>query len=50
MTDTAFLCVEFRGTPMHVGGISLFEFPEVADEQKFIRRFRGPYAIAISSR
>ena len=48
--DAAFLHVEFRVTPMHVGGINRYEFPEGADEQKFIRRFRSPDATAISSR
>ncbi len=38
LTDAAFLYVESRETPMHVGGINLFEFPDGADEQKFIRR------------
>ena len=43
LTDAAFLYVESRETPMHVGGINLFEFPEGADEQKFIRRLADAY-------
>lgn len=43
LTDAAFLYVESRETPMHVGGINLFEFPQGADEQKFIRRLADAY-------
>ncbi len=43
LTDAAFLYVESRETPMHVGGINLFEFPEGADEQKFIRRLADAF-------
>jgi len=43
LTDAAFLYVESRETPMHVGGINLFEFPEGADEQRFIRRLADAY-------
>ena len=43
MNDAAFLYVESRETPMHVGGINLFEFPEGADEQKFMKRLADAY-------
>jgi len=43
MLDAAFLYVESRETPMHVGGINLFEFPEGADEQKFMTRLADAY-------
>jgi diacylglycerol O-acyltransferase / wax synthase len=36
--DTAFLLMESRETPMHVGGFNLFTLPEGADEQKFLHR------------
>lgn len=44
LTDAAFLYVESRETPMHVGGINLFEFPEGADEQKFMQRLADAYS------
>lgn len=43
LTDAAFLYVESRETPMHVGGINLFEFPEGADEQRFMKRLGDAY-------
>jgi len=43
LIDAAFLYVESRETPMHVGGINLFEFPEGADEQKFMARLAAAY-------
>jgi diacylglycerol O-acyltransferase len=43
LTDAAFLYVESRETPMHVGGINLFEFPEGANEQKFMQRLSDAY-------
>jgi diacylglycerol O-acyltransferase len=43
MMDAAFLYVESRETPMHVGGINLFEFPEGADEQQFMQRLSSAY-------
>ena len=43
MTDAAFLYIESRETPMHVGGINLFEFPEGADEQEFMQRLADAY-------
>lgn len=43
MMDAAFLYVESRETPMHVGGINLFEFPEGADEQQFMQRLSNAY-------
>ena len=43
LTDAAFLYAESRETPMHVGGINLFEFPEGADEQKFMKRLNDAY-------
>jgi diacylglycerol O-acyltransferase len=43
LIDAAFLYVESRETPMHVGGINLFEFPEGADEQKFMQRLGDAY-------
>ena len=43
LTDAAFLYVESRETPMHVGGINLFEFPDGADEQKFMKRLGDAY-------
>ena len=36
--DAAFLLLEKRQTPMHVGGLSLFTLPEGADEQRFMAR------------
>jgi len=43
LNDAAFLYVESRETPMHVGGINLFDFPEGADEQQFMRRLSDAY-------
>ena len=34
--DSAFLMLESRETPMHVGGFNLFTLPEGADEQEFL--------------
>ena len=34
--DSAFLVLESRETPMHVGGLNLFNLPEGADEQQFL--------------
>jgi len=34
--DSAFLYLESRQTPMHVGGMSLFEFPEGTEPQEFM--------------
>jgi len=50
LTDAAFLYVESRETPMHVGGINLFEFPEGADEQKFMQRLSAAYRSTIDLR
>ena len=34
--DSAFLMLESRETPMHVGGFNLFTLPEGANEQEFL--------------
>ena len=36
LIDSAFLMLESRETPMHVGGFNLFTLPEGADEQAFL--------------
>jgi diacylglycerol O-acyltransferase len=36
LIDSAFLMLESRETPMHVGGFNLFTLPEGADEQEFL--------------
>jgi WS/DGAT/MGAT family acyltransferase len=36
LLDSAFLMLESRETPMHVGGFNLFTLPEGVDEQKFL--------------
>jgi len=36
--DSAFLMVETRETPTHVGGVNLFTLPDGADEQTFLHR------------
>jgi len=36
LSDTGFLLMERRETPMHVGGINLFSLPDGADEQSFL--------------
>jgi WS/DGAT/MGAT family acyltransferase len=36
LIDSAFLMLESRETPMHVGGFNLFTLPEGADEQQFL--------------
>ena len=36
LIDSAFLMLESRETPMHVGGFNLFTLPEGADEQTFL--------------
>jgi len=36
LIDSAFLMLESRETPMHVGGFNLFTLPEGADEQDFL--------------
>ena len=41
MTDATFLDVQFRETPVHVGGINRFAFQEGAHEQTFNRRLPG---------
>lgn len=43
LADAAFLYVESRETPMHVGGINLFEFPKGVNQQKFIKRLADAY-------
>lgn len=37
-TDAAFLLLEKRQTPMHVGGLSLFTLPDGVNEQRFMAR------------
>jgi diacylglycerol O-acyltransferase len=36
--DSAFLLIESRETPMHVGGINLFTLPRGANEQQFLHQ------------
>ncbi len=36
LIDSAFLMLESRETPMHVGGFNLFTLPDGADEQEFL--------------
>ncbi|NNL10244.1 MAG: wax ester/triacylglycerol synthase family O-acyltransferase, partial [Pseudomonadales bacterium] len=36
LLDKAFLLTESRQTPMHVGGLSLFNLPRQANEQEFL--------------
>nr|WHV03936.1 putative wax ester synthase/acyl-CoA:diacylglycerol acyltransferase [uncultured bacterium] len=36
LLDTAFLFTESRQTPMHVGGLSVFNLPKQVDEQEFL--------------
>ena len=36
LIDSAFLTLESRETPMHVGGLHLFTLPEGANEQEFL--------------
>lgn len=36
LTSAGFLLLEKRETPMHVGGINLFSFPEGVDQQAFL--------------
>jgi WS/DGAT/MGAT family acyltransferase len=38
LIDSAFLAMERRETPMHVGSVNLFTLPERANEQKFLHR------------
>ncbi|MBT8149653.1 MAG: wax ester/triacylglycerol synthase family O-acyltransferase, partial [Gammaproteobacteria bacterium] len=38
LLDLAFLFTESRSTPMHVGGLSLFDLPEQTDEQEFLQQ------------
>ena len=36
LTSAGFLLLEKRETPMHVGGVNLFSYPDGVDEQEFI--------------
>ncbi len=36
LADTGFLVMEKRETPMHVGGLNLYSYPEGVDEQAFL--------------
>lgn len=38
--DAGFLVAETRETPMHVGGLYLFTYPEGADEQEHLRKMK----------
>ena len=38
LLDSGFLYLEAPETPMHVGGLSLFEFPERVNRRKFMAR------------
>lgn len=41
--DASFLYLESRETPLHVGGINLFEFPQGASPRKFMERLTAAY-------
>lgn len=38
LADAGFLVMEKRQTPMHVGGLHLFNLPDGADEREFVRQ------------
>jgi len=40
LLDATFLMGENRDTPMHVGGVSLYRYPEGANKQRFLRGLR----------
>ncbi|MEM1155578.1 MAG: wax ester/triacylglycerol synthase family O-acyltransferase, partial [Pseudomonadota bacterium] len=46
LMDKAFLMVESRETPMHVGGFNLFTLPEGANEQEFLHDLADTMRIA----
>ncbi len=41
MTDASFLYAEKRQTPMHVGGLHLFTFPEGVDETEYLLQLKN---------
>ena len=41
--DSGFLYIESRQTPMHVGGVNLFQFPKGANRNVFMRRLGDAY-------
>jgi diacylglycerol O-acyltransferase len=41
LTDRSFLIAETREVPMHVGGLSLYRFPDGVDEQDFLTELGG---------
>lgn len=40
LMDASFLLAESRQTPMHVAGVQLFQLPEGADEERFLKNLR----------
>jgi diacylglycerol O-acyltransferase len=46
LSDASFLYFESRETPMHVGDVKLFTFPERADPERFMKRLDAAYRSA----
>ena len=46
LTDASFLYFESRDTPMHVGDVKLFSFPERANPERFMARLDAAYRSA----
>jgi diacylglycerol O-acyltransferase len=46
LSDASFLYFESRETPMHVGDVKLFTFPERTNQERFMARLDGAYRSA----
>jgi len=50
LTDASFLWFESRETPMHVGDVKLFRFPQKSDPERFMARLDRTYRSATEFR